>query len=255
MEYPIDESHTKDEGFKRLKYVTYNFTLATFWTTHLVRSNEIDRIGPTNNGLFNLYLDEYDESWVNKVEDFDYIILSSGHWFFRPMVFYEGNKVIGCNSCMQPNLTELPVHYGYKKVFRTALKAINNMKNFKGTTFLRTFAPSHFDGGTWDNGGKCLRTRPFIRNQTKLAKDHREMYVSQIEEFERARQEGEKRGLKFKLVDITLASLLRPDGHPSTYGHWKHEKVKLYNDCVHWCLPGPIDTWNDFLLEMVKRER
>ncbi|RVX06459.1 Protein trichome birefringence-like 19 [Vitis vinifera] len=47
---------------------------------------------------------------------------------------------------------------------------------------------------------------------------------------------------------------LRPDGHPSRYGHWPNANVTLYNDCVHWCLPGPIDTWSDFLLEMLKME-
>lgn len=53
---------------------------------------------------------------------------------------------------------------------------------------------------------------------------------------------------------MTQAMLLRPDGHPSKYGHWPNANVVLYNDCVHWCLPGPIDTWSDFLLHMLKLE-
>jgi hypothetical protein len=44
---------------------------------------------------------------------------------------------------------------------------------------------------------------------------------------------------------------MRPDGHPSRYGHWANEKVQLYNDCIHWCLPGPIDIWNDMLFQMI----
>ena len=48
--------------------------------------------------------------------------------------------------------------------------------------------------------------------------------------------------------------IVRVDGHPSRYGHWLNENVTLYNDCVHWCLPGPIDTWSDFLLGMLKME-
>jgi hypothetical protein len=81
-----------------------------------------------------------------------------------------------------------------------------------------------------------------------------ELYMTQLEEFKLAEKEGKKRGLRFRLLDTTQAMLLRPDGHPSRYGHWPHENVTLYNDCVHWCLPGPIDTWNDFLLEMLKME-
>lgn len=76
----------------------------------------------------------------------------------------------------------------------------------------------------------------------------------QVEEFKKAEEEGRKRGLKYRLLDTTQATLLRPDGHPGRYGHRVDENVTLYNDCVHWCLPGPIDTWSDFLLEMLKTE-
>ncbi|GLT61077.1 hypothetical protein SLA2020_338080 [Shorea laevis] len=78
--------------------------------------------------------------------------------------------------------------------------------------------------------------------------------MTQVEEFRKAEREGKKRGLRYRLLDTTQAMLLRPDGHPSRYGHWAHENVTLYNDCVHWCLPGPIDIWSDLLLEMLKRE-
>ena len=27
----------------------------------------------------------------------------------------------------------------------------------------------------------------------------------------------------------------------------------VQNDCLHWCLPGPIDTWNEIFLEMMKK--
>ena len=46
-------------------------------------------------------------------------------------------------------------------------------------------------------------------------------------------------------------------GHPGPYmypfpfANGVPERVQ--NDCVHWCLPGPIDTWNEILLEVVKR--
>lgn len=73
-----------------------------------------------------------------------------------------------------------------------------------------------------------------------------------MEEFKIDENKATKKGLKFMLFDSTQAILLRPDGHPNKYGHWPNENVTLYNDCVHWCLPGPIDTWSDFLLEILK---
>ena len=228
--------------------------MANFWTTHLVKSEEADSDGPTHNGIFNLYLDEFDEEWTTKIDEFDYLIISSGHWFFRTMVFYENRQIVGCHYCLRDNITSLPIHYGYRKVFRTAFKAINSLINYKGMTYLRTFAPSHFENGLWYQGGKCVRTRPFGSNEIKLEGQNLELYKAQVEEFRKAEKEGKKRGLRYRLLDATHAMLLRPDGHPSRYGHWPHENVTMSNDCVHWCLPGPIDMWNDFLLEMLKRE-
>jgi len=44
------------------------------------------------------------------------------------------------------------------------------------------------------------------------------------------------------LLDITLLSQLRKDGHPSIY-----TKDPTSIDCSHWCLPGLPDTWNILL--------
>jgi hypothetical protein len=45
----------------------------------------------------------------------------------------------------------------------------------------------------------------------------------------------------FRALDISRMSEFRADAHPSTTGGKKHD------DCMHWCLPGPTDTWNDLL--------
>ena len=50
------------------------------------------------------------------------------------------------------------------------------------------------------------------------------------------------------LLDITLLSQLRKDGHPSIYAGG----VKSH-DCSHWCLAGVPDTWNHLLYAFVSR--
>ncbi|KAL1361077.1 hypothetical protein HN51_006441 [Arachis hypogaea] len=252
-EWPIDVSLTRDDYFMRWKYASYNFTMASFWTPHLVRSHEGAK-GPSQTGLYSLYLDEPDEKWITQIQDFDYIILNGGHWFTRSMVFYENQKLVGCHYCLLENVPDLTMYYGYRKAFRTAFRAINNLENFKGITYLRTFSPSHFENGLWNQGGNCVRTKPFRSNETQLEGLNLEFYMIQLEEFKVAEKEARKKGLRLRLLDTTQATLLRPDGHPSRFGHWPNENVTLYNDCVHWCLPGPIDTWSDFLLEMLKME-
>jgi len=250
----VDLSPTADEKFKRWSYPTHNFTLASFWSPYLVTAKVADPLGPMLTGLFNLHLDEPDTNWTSQIEEFDYVIVSAGHWFFRPTMYYENNNLKGCHYCLDQNITDLTMYYGYRMAFRTSFHAINSLRNFKGMTFLRTFVPAHFENGEWDKGGDCIRTRPFRSNETRLDGFNLELYMTQLEEFRTAEREGRKRGLKFRLLDTTDAMLLRPDGHPSRYGHRPDENVTLYNDCVHWCLPGPIDTWNDFLLYMLKME-
>jgi hypothetical protein len=45
------------------------------------------------------------------------------------------------------------------------------------------------------------------------------------------------------LLDITLLTQLRRDGHPSSYTG----RGQSYVDCSHWCLAGVPDTWNEML--------
>nr|CAD1839512.1 unnamed protein product [Ananas comosus var. bracteatus] len=226
--YVVDISTTSDDKSRRWSYPTHNFTLANFWSPYLVRSVEADPKGPTLTGLFNLYLDEPDSNWTTQIKDFDYVIVSAGHWFFRPTLYHENH--------------------------RTTFQTLLSLAGYKGTTFLRTYTPSHFENGEWDKGGNCLRTRPVGSNETRLEGINLEMYMTQLEEFRSAEREARARGLKFRLIDVTEVMLRRPDGHPSRYGHLPQENVTMYNDCVHWCLPGPIDSWNDFLLQMLKME-
>ncbi|CAI9111344.1 OLC1v1011553C1 [Oldenlandia corymbosa var. corymbosa] len=118
----------------------------------------------------------------------------------------------------------------------------------------RTITPSHLESGEWDEGGDCLRRkRSFKWNETVLEDYDSEMRRIQIQELKIAQEEGNKRGLRFRLLDVTDMMLVRPDGHPGKYGHRPQERIS--NDCVHWCLPGPIDTLSDFLLELLKREQ
>ncbi|XP_057491433.1 protein trichome birefringence-like 19 [Actinidia eriantha] len=237
----------------RWLYPDYNFTIAAFWSPLLVRAHDADPNGYSLNSLMNIYLDEADEAWATQIENVDIVIISAGQWFFRPFMYYENGKVIGCHICHKRNITDLTGHYGYRMAFRTAFRTLLRLQNFKGLTILRTYSPSHFENGEWNKGGNCVRTRPFTKEEVKLDGYELESYLTQVEELRAAEKEGRKRGLKFRMLDTTEAMVMRPDGHPNHYGHWPHENESIA-DCVHWCMPGPIDTWNEFLLQMLKME-
>lgn len=62
------------------------------------------------------------------------------------------------------------------------------------------------------------------------------------------------RGLNVQMLNITQLSEYRKEGHPSIYKkQWEpltKEQISnpnSYADCIHWCLPGVPDVWNELL--------
>ncbi|GAU36885.1 hypothetical protein TSUD_220540 [Trifolium subterraneum] len=158
------------------------------------KSNE----GPNHNKL---YLDLVDERWAKDMDEMDYVVLSIGHWFLHPAVYFEGE---------------------------------------------------------WDKAGACPKTKPYRDREKVLEGMDGEMRKIEIEEVEDAKVKGsEFGGVRFEALDVTKLALLRPDGHPGPYmypfpfANGVQERVQ--NDCVHWCLPGPVDTWNEIFLEIMKK--
>uniref|UniRef100_A0A0E0LAB9 Uncharacterized protein n=1 Tax=Oryza punctata TaxID=4537 RepID=A0A0E0LAB9_ORYPU len=253
VENPREVPKTADPEFRAVHYESHNFTVAVFRSPYLVTANQSDPAG----GMWDLYLDEPDAAWVTGVAGFDYVVVSTANWFNRPTMFYEAGRLVGCHHCLVPGVADLKRTYSLRAALRTALRALTaggEAGGFNGTVIVRTLSPtSHFEGGEWNKGGDCRRTRPEMR-MSGLDVD---FHTAQVEEFRRAEAAAAASGsaVRMLLMDTTAAMVLRADGHPSRYGHWAHENVTLYNDCVHWCLPGPVDVWNEMLLQILLRHQ
>nr|XP_027082168.1 protein ALTERED XYLOGLUCAN 4-like [Coffea arabica] len=228
-----------------------NFTIMVLWSPFLVSASEM-AVNGTETGGFHLHLDKIDESWVQKLPALDYAILSATNWFFRPNYVYEGGHFLGCIYCSDPNVTHLGPDIVIQGAFRLALKSINDCNSCSRiVTLLRTFSPSQFENGTWNTGGTCKRTRPFAPEEIYNGGLDLVYRNAQLAEIDNARKLGEEKGRAFDVIDVTEAMLMRPDGHPGL--HWDNRWNKGLSDCLHWCLPGPVDTWNEFLLELLQR--
>lgn len=216
-----------------------------------MKAEAVDPDHITLDSPFKLYLDEPDDTWLNAVESFDYVIVAVGAWFFRPNWYYENNQLVGCNFCEDKNISDVSLYYAFKYVFRTTFQTLQDLPNYTGTTVLSTITPQHFENGAWKDGGVCNRRNQFRINETQpLLNLHQEilgLHKSQLEEFQKMAEENIQRYL---LLDNIRVLSLRPDGHPSIYNPKKD--IKKYYDCVHWCLPGPIDMWNHLLLQILK---
>lgn len=248
-------------GSYAYRFERHGLTVAAFWSPFLVRAVETDPDGPTGSGsgLWSLHLDEPDAGWAAHVGAFDYVVVSAGSWFYRPSMFYDRRgRLVGCNTCLSPNVTDLTLRYSLRMAFRSALRAAatgSHRHATRRTVIVRTISPSHYENGTWNGDGDCLRTRPARRGEWELNAMEKDMHRIQVEEFAAAAEEtAGKRGkeaARMLLMDATEAMAQRPDAHQSKYRLWQPDKFKVSRDCVHWCLPGAMDACNDMLFHML----
>lgn len=246
----------EDNKFRRWNFPSHNANVSIYWSPFLVHGVEKSNDGPNHNKL---YLDIVDERWAKDLDKMDQIVLSIGHWFLHPAVYFErDDSVLGCHYCPGLNYTEIGFYDVLRKALKTALSAIRERREAGRKAIdavVTTFSPSHFEG-EWDKAGACPKTRPYEEGEKLLEGMDAEMRKIEVEEVELAKEKGE-RFFRLEALDVTKLSLMRPDGHPGPYmnpfplGNGVNERVQ--NDCVHWCLPGPIDTWNEILLEIMKK--
>ncbi|KAI4352695.1 hypothetical protein L6164_006919 [Bauhinia variegata] len=250
-ESPKDVHKDSEDRFRTWYFPNYEFTLMILWSRFLIVGEE-RMVNGTGSSIFDLQLDKVDEDWAKPISSLDYAIISAGQWFFRVMYLHEHGKPVGCVYCREPNLTDYNVVFPIRKAFQTAFSFINGCNQCRNTvTLLRTFAPAHFENGLWNTGGYCNRTAPVTQEQVDFKSFDWELRNIQIEELERVKKEVKRKGQKFEVVDVTRAMLMRPDGHPGAY--WGDKWMKGYNDCTHWCMPGPIDFWNELMLAVLER--
>ncbi|CAN1237601.1 Protein trichome birefringence-like 25 [Linum grandiflorum] len=247
VEDGVEVYRDKNDKCKRWLFQSHNFTLSVIWSPFLIKSE----IFEDNNGIsskeIQLHLDQLDPKWTEQYSSFDYAVIAAGKWFLKTAVYHENNKVAGCHYCPTMNLTELGHDYAYRRAISLALEFAAKQK---AMLFLRTTTPDHFENGEWFSGGTCNRTVPFKEGEIDLGDLDGQMRDIELEEFKKVATESGN----LKLLDTTRLSMLRPDGHPGPYMHshpFEKKDEKVQNDCLHWCLPGPIDSWNDLVMQMI----
>ncbi|KAF7826158.1 protein trichome birefringence-like 25 [Senna tora] len=255
VEPAIEVYHDKEYRSKIWKFPSHNFTLSVIWTPLLVKAAIFEDINGASSSEMQLHLDSLDTKWTNQYNNFDYVVMAGGKWFLKTAMYLENSTIIGCHYCPGKNLTELGFEFAYRKAIGLALDFITS-SDHKPTVLFRTTTPDHFENGEWFSGGYCNRTMPFKGGDIHLKDVDYVMRDIELEEFEKAKDVASS---TLKLLDTTGLSMLRPDGHPGPYRQFrpfdKDKIAQVQNDCLHWCLPGPIDSWNDLVMEMVVNGR
>jgi hypothetical protein len=120
--------------------------------------------------------------------------------------------------------------------------------------YFMSTSPTHLraDGGSLRHSGCYNKTEP-IAAADEGGGDHglNPAFARAVDE--EVRRLG-VRGVAVRVVNVTGMSERRRDAHPSVHRRqWEpiteaqRQKPSSYADCIHWCLPGVPDVWNQLL--------
>ncbi|KAF7129274.1 hypothetical protein RHSIM_Rhsim10G0132400 [Rhododendron simsii] len=214
-----------------------NTTILYYWSATLCDLEPIN-INDTFFTDFAMHLDRPPAFLKQYLHQFDVLILNTGHHWSRPK-FRANRWVLHLNGKPIEGRHLVALRKVKKFAIYSIVRWVDSQMTWRPRlkTFFRTISPRHFFGGDWDTSGRCDNTIPLAGgNEVKQDESSDSIVGNAV------------KGTKVKILDITAISQLRDEGHISRYGLTASDGAQ---DCLHWCLPGIPDTWNELLCAQV----
>ncbi|KAJ8752810.1 hypothetical protein K2173_008545 [Erythroxylum novogranatense] len=256
----------KNRGNRKMQRYYFRSTstmIVRIWSSWLVHQTS-EKIDFAPDGVTKLHLDAPDEGFMEFIPGFDVIVLSSGHWFAKQSVYVLNKEIVGGQLWWPKNSPPMKVNNveAFGISVETILTSLVTHPNYTGLTIVRSFSPDHYEGGAWNTGGSCTgKVKPLAAGELVENGFTDIMHKKQVTGYDRAIKKRTNKS-KLKLMDITEAFSYRHDGHPGPYRSPDPNKITKRGpdgrpppqDCLHWCMPGPVDIWNELVLEIIQRE-
>ncbi|GMP51270.1 hypothetical protein CsSME_00017561 [Camellia sinensis var. sinensis] len=251
VESIIPEKHKsmrRDHSHAVFQAKEYNATIEFYWAPFLVESNSDNPIiaDPKSRILRVDSVSKHAKFWVGV----DILAFNTYVWWMSGL---KVNSLWGSFGNGEEGAEELDTPIAYKIGLKTWANWIDsNIDPNKTRVFFTTMSPTHTRSEDWNkkDGIKCFNeTRPIMKrgHWGTGSNKHIMSIVSNV-----------VRKMKFPVtfINITQLSEYRIDGHASIYnelgGQLLTDEQKTdplrYADCIHWCLPGVPDTWNQIFL-------
>lgn len=231
-EYDMVQAHgaTRPDGWA-YRFPRTNTTILCYWSATLCDLEPLDHNNTSTDVAMHL---DVPPSFLRKfLPNFNVLVLNTDHHWNRGKL--KANRWIMYVDGAPVKNTKLISMAGAKNfTIHSTIGWVNaQLAKHPGLkAFYRTVSPRHFFNGDWDTGGTCDNTS--VSGEKEVVQD---------ESSDSLAEEATK-GTGVKLLDITALSQLRDEGHISRYSIHATRGVQ---DCLHWCLPGVPDTWNEIL--------
>ncbi|BAF13615.1 xylan O-acetyltransferase 14 [Oryza sativa Japonica Group] len=265
------ELHTSINSSRSLttfKIHEYNASVDFYWSPLLVESNSDHplRHRVADRTVRAASINKHAAHWTNA----DVLVFNSYLWWQRPAM-----KVLWGSfdnpAAVVAAAAEEGDEYAVSKVidslraYELAVRTWADWMEFhvdraRTQLFFMTMSPTHLRSDEWEdaaaaaaggNHGCYGETEPIAAEEYR-GTSGTDMAFARAVEAE-ARRLGE-RSVAVRLINVTRLSERRKDAHPSVHRrYWdpvtdeQRRNPSSYADCIHWCLPGVPDVWNQLL--------
>ncbi|KAI4384552.1 hypothetical protein MLD38_002692 [Melastoma candidum] len=244
----IPQGSKSMETFGSLKVFTakdYNATIEFYWAPFLLESNSdnaiVHRIPDrmVRQGSIN----KHGNNW----KGVDIIVFNTYLWW---MTGQKMKMLRGSFEDEVKHFVAMETEDAYRVALRSMLEWVKeNMDPKKTRVFFTSMSPHHPEGEEWgEPGANCYNQTTPIEDTSFWPKEASKSMMGVIGEVF---PESE---VPITLLNITQLSGYRKDAHTQIYKkQWnpvtpeQMANPRSYADCVHWCLPGLQDTWNELL--------